>query len=151
MTVNCRVFQLAPYSDLQASSANHFLIKKYLLVIALIYFLLSLFLIYWMFFLFHSCSCSVVGSSVEQHHASVVVRHSAIHKTLLHFVLEQTYTFFFVIWQMGLLLGQLSWVAECHVSKNSACLFRPMSGVSWERQTRPNLVCLILAGSNGAC
>lgn len=38
MTVNCHVFQLVPYSDLQVSLANHFSIRKYLLVIDLIIF-----------------------------------------------------------------------------------------------------------------
>lgn len=80
MTVNCHVFQLVPYSDLQVSSANHFCIRKYLLVIVLI---IIIFLI--ILKLIHS-GYHAVGSIVEQHHLAAAVKLqkmncSAIHKT----------------------------------------------------------------------
>lgn len=80
MTVNCHVFQLVPYSDLQVYSANHFCIRKYLLVIVLI---IIIFLI--ILKLIHS-GYHAVGSIVEQHHLAAAVKLqkmncSAIHKT----------------------------------------------------------------------
>lgn len=142
MTVNCHVFQLVPYSDLQVSSANHFCIRKYLLVIVLI---IIIFLI--ILKLIHS-GYHAVGSIVEQHHLAAAVKLqkmncSAIHKTCaslclctkVHFLEKKKKVF----WQMGLLSSEPWWVAGCHASK--CTLTEVYKSVDEDKPVWPNLVC----------
>lgn len=102
-----------------AFSTNHFSIRKYLLVILLVIFLIDFSLILKKNHLFRLLLCLEAFSSNSIKYAVVVERITLLFtKLVFDFCLETNpHLWKNVFWQMGLLCSQLYGVAGCHTSK----------------------------------